>query len=90
MRFLWSSLLLGCAIALAACTTADPLQPGTTRIRKNVKSLTSEEKADFVNAVKKLKTVQSPYDPAINYYDQFVKWHYLAFRCKPNNFDVHG
>ena len=88
-KLTWLFLIAVC-LNLVACTTADPIQPSAVRVRKNVKNLTAQEKADFVSAVKKLKTVQSPYDPAINYYDQFVKWHYLAFRCNPNNDDVHG
>lgn len=75
---------------VSACTTQDVVQPANVRVRKNVKNLTAQEKADFVSAVKKLKTVPSPYDPAINYYDQFVKWHYLAFRCDPADAHTHG
>jgi tyrosinase len=43
--------------------------------------MTAQEKADFVLAVKLLKTVPSPFDSSLNYYDQFVKWHFLAFYC---------
>ena len=50
-------------------------------IRKNVKDLSAQEKADFVNAIKLLKATRSPYDTNLNYYDQFVFWHYKAFYC---------
>ncbi|MEI8052656.1 MAG: tyrosinase family protein [Bacteroidota bacterium] len=53
----------------------------TLNVRKNVTALTPQEKADFVNAIKLLKQTPSPYDANINYYDQFVKWHYEAFYC---------
>lgn len=55
--------------------------PSQVLVRKNVKDLTSQEKADFVNAVKLLKATPSPYDTSLNYYDQFVYWHYKAFYC---------
>lgn len=86
------SIILACLLlaVVSACTTQDVVQPANVRVRKNVKNLSSQEKADFVSAVKKLKTVPSPYDPAINYYDQFVKWHYLAFRCDPADAHLHG
>lgn len=58
----------------------EPVQlPEGFGIRKNVKYLTNEEKSDFINAVLLLKTVPSPYDASVNYYDQFVKWHREAF-----------
>lgn len=90
MKNIVFSLFAALSMVLVACTTTDPIQPTVVRTRKDVKNLTAQEKLDFVNAVKKLKTVQSPYDPSINYYDQFVKWHYLAFRCNPNDASVHG
>lgn len=43
--------------------------------------MTAQEKADYVAAVKALKSAPSPYESGISYYDQFVKWHYLAFYC---------
>lgn len=89
-RGLFLTVLITACLSLVSCTSSDPVEPTALRMRKNVKNLTTQEKADFVEAVKKLKTVQSPYDPAINYYDQFVKWHYLAFRCNPNDANVHG
>jgi len=49
-----------CCIVLASCTSADLTEPIALRMRKNVKNLTAQEKADFVDAVKKLKTVESP------------------------------
>ncbi len=51
------------------------------RIRKNVKSLTADERRDFVEAVLTLKTVPSPFDAEMNYYDQFVAWHLSLYPC---------
>lgn len=51
------------------------------RVRKNVKSLTSQERRDFVEAVLALKSVPSPFDPELNYYDQFVAWHLGLYPC---------
>lgn len=76
---LFINLVFLCAVA---CTKNDG-QVSVTRIRKNVAALTSQEKADIVDAFKKLKATASPYDSKYNYYDQFVRWHYLAFYCTP-------
>lgn len=80
-------LLLALAVAITAgCSGGDvsptPV-PGETaapqsRVRKNAKDLTSQEKAAFVAAVLRLKASPSPYDQRLNYYDQFVTWHELA------------
>jgi len=85
MTRIWNSLvatlLLLCL--LGSCKRDDSATP--LRVRKNVKNLTAQEKLDLVNAIKLLKTVPSPYESGINYYDQFVKWHYLAFYCGMNS-----
>ena len=90
MKNVYLSLTAALSLVLVACTTTDPTVPSTIRVRKDVKNLTAQEKADFVGAVKKLKATTSPFDPAITYYDQFVKWHYLAFRCDPEHSMDHG
>lgn len=75
-------LVLGCClVACVACTTTEPAVDTITRVRKNVTSLTSQERTDFVAAIKKMKATPSPYDPLMNYYDQFVYWHLKAFYC---------
>jgi len=51
------------------------------RVRRNVKSLTAQERADFVEAVLALKAVPSPFDPELSYYDQFVAWHLALYPC---------
>ncbi len=51
------------------------------RVRKNVKNLTPQERSDYVNAILKLKSVPSPYDPSLSYYDQFVAWHVSLYYC---------
>ena len=80
-RLLTLSLLVA---TFVACSTTDPVET-PTRIRKNAKNLTAQEKADFVNAVLKMKQTPSPYNAELNYYDQFVEWHLLAFYCVPND-----
>ena len=77
------AVLLLAASLFSSCKKEDGGTP--PRIRKNVKNMSAQEKADFVNAIKLLKTKPSPYESGINYYDQFVKWHYLAFFCGPNS-----
>jgi tyrosinase len=72
-------------LALAGSTaistgTANSL-PFPLRIRKDVKDLTPQEKADFVGAILKLKQTPSPYNPSLSYYDQFVWWHNQSFLC---------
>jgi tyrosinase len=79
-RFVATLVLVAGLLSLSSCSSTDPITP-SVRVRKNAKNLTAEEKADFVNAVLKLKQTKSPYDPDLNYYDQFVKWHLLAFYC---------
>lgn len=76
---------------LTACSgddeTKDP--PVSMHVRKNAKDLTAEERADFVNAVLKLKEVPSPYDSAFSYYDQFVEWHHVSSLCPPEGSHDH-
>ncbi len=55
----------------------------TTRVRKNVKLMTAEERQNFVEAVLQLKATPSPYNPSLSYYDQFVDWHLVLYRCDP-------
>lgn len=65
-------------------TAATPLaSPAATepRIRKNVLSLTAEERSAFVDAVVAIKNTPSPWAPSISVYDQFVFWHREAFDC---------
>jgi len=50
-------------------------------VRKDVKDLTPAEKAEFVSAVLASKATPSPWNPRLSYYDQFVQWHRIAFRC---------
>jgi tyrosinase len=61
--------------------TAQPTTVTTLLVRKDVKDLTPQEKAEFVNAVLKLKQTPSPYDSRFSYYDQFVWWHRQSFLC---------
>jgi tyrosinase len=76
---------------LTACSGDDETkdQPVSMRVRKNAKDLTAEERADFVNAVLKLKDVPSPYDSSLSYYDQFVMWHHVSSQCPPDGSHVH-
>jgi tyrosinase len=75
------------AFAVAACTAPAPeaaTSSATAQVleRKNVKDLTSEEKADFVAAVKKLKSIPAPADSRVsNWYDHFVITHISKLVC---------
>jgi tyrosinase len=51
------------------------------RVRRNVKDLTGQERREFVEAVLALKSVPSPFDPELSYYDQFVAWHLSLYPC---------
>jgi tyrosinase len=53
-----------------------------SRVRKNIRNLTSTERKDYVNAVLKLKKTRSPYDNSLSYYDQFVAWHVTLNLCE--------
>lgn len=48
------------------------------RTRRNATDLDASERAAFVDAVLALKETQSPIDPSLSYYDQFVHFHQLA------------
>ncbi|HYZ93690.1 MAG TPA: tyrosinase family protein [Actinomycetota bacterium] len=52
------------------------------RIRKDVTSLSTAERGDFVRAVLALKRAPSPFDEGLSYYDQFVKWHVQLSICE--------
>jgi tyrosinase len=53
------------------------------RVRKNVKQLSKRDRERYVDAVLKLKEVESPYDSSFSYYDQFVAWHIALCVCEP-------
>jgi len=74
-------LLVGFAFSFYSCSVDSPVTTATTRVRKDVKHLSSQERTDFVNAVLLLKNTPSPYQPGLSYYDQFVRWHVNAFYC---------
>jgi hypothetical protein len=59
-------------------------------VRKNVLDLSAEEKADFVGAVLALKATPSPYDASLSWYDQFVQWHVMLYRCYGPHLGGHG
>ena len=67
--------------ALSALRGGAPSGDVTVLVRQDVKDLTANQKAAFIGAILKAKTVPSPWDPSISYYDQFVKWHRDAFAC---------
>jgi tyrosinase len=57
----------------SATTSGSQAVPPPVLVRKNVMSLTTAEKAEFVSAVKKLKTTPAPGDSRVtNWYDHFV------------------
>jgi len=66
VRTVWT---LAALVAMASMLGCQP------SVRKDVKDLTAEEKARYVEAVLALKDMPSPFDPDLSYYDQFVSWH---------------
>ena len=77
---LFSAILI-VFFSLQSCKKTDSDGSNYLRIRKNVKDLNAREKEDLVYAIKLLKITPSPFDSNLNYYDQFVYWHYKAFYC---------
>lgn len=75
------SLVGALALSAVAVTSCGADEGEKVRVRKNVKALTAEERADFVDAVLLLKDTPSPYDSTLSYYDQFVQWHHLSSLC---------
>lgn len=55
----------------------------STLVRKNVLDLTPEEKADFVNAIKTLKTIPGNNDKGVSLYDETVAIHAGAMTFDP-------
>lgn len=68
--------------ALSALRGGAPSGDVTVLVRQDVKDLTPAQKAAFTAAILKAKTMPSPRDPSISYYDQFVAWHRDAFDCE--------
>ena len=81
-HILYFVLVFFCSILAFTSCEKSKVDENNLRIRKSVTVLSAQEKADFVNAILKLKSTPSPYDSKYNYYDQFVRWHYLAFFCQ--------
>ena len=83
----WRCLFLAILVLSAAVVDVARAQNsstlGGTRVRKNVTALTAAERKSFVGAVLALKRARSPYDKALNYYDQFVRWHKDRYVCHP-------
>ena len=67
--------------ALSALRGGVPRGDVTMLVRQDVKDLTPTQKAAFIDAILKAKKTPSPWDPSISYYDQFVWWHKMAFKC---------
>lgn len=68
-------------IASSGLISAQASDVEATRVRKNVKALSAQERLDFVEAVLALKSAPSPFDPSLSYYDQFVAWHLGLYPC---------
>ncbi|MDW3194898.1 MAG: tyrosinase family protein [Cytophagales bacterium] len=89
-QFLKSSIGSAAAVTLpASMTMCGPNEEGAAqsaqgpqgpRYRKNVTSLTAQEKADFTNGILELKRVPSPFfkNNLLSYYDGLVRMHQLA------------
>jgi tyrosinase len=90
MRRLSLLLLALLALAALAASTEPAHTSAELRIRKDVKDLTAQEKADFVAAVIALKHTPSPWNHKLSYYDQFVHWHNKSFRCAIDAAHMHS
>ena len=75
-----AAVLVGVGTLPVKAAVAD-VGASPVRVRKNVAALSAQERRDFVAAVLKLKTVPSPYDSHLSYYDQFVLWHISLYPC---------
>src|SRR5687768_4785001 len=88
------TVLVAVGLASAApITAAEPASPAPTSsllVRRDVKDLDAADRAAFVAAVKELKRRESPYDPGLSYYDQFVAWHVSLYRCSGIEHDIHA
>lgn len=78
--------LIACAalvIGLAACTGTDGgSADGDLLVRRDVKNLSTAEKKDFVDAIKKMKTTPAVNDGRVtNQYDAFVATHLSKLLC---------
>lgn len=80
-----AGVALAAGTALAAPTVVEASasadnSPGQREpmVRRNAKNLSSAEKIRLVDAIHGLKRTQSPIDPSLSYYDQFVRFHQLA------------
>jgi tyrosinase len=58
--------------------SAPQAAPGTEYVRKNQANLTEQEKTNFVNALKTLKTTYRP-GSTLDVYDEFVQEHFESF-----------
>ncbi len=71
---------LAAVAAAAVVTRAGSAKAGAPlQVRRNAKSLTADEKARFVNAVKQTKQLPSLYSPKLSAYDYYVRLHYAAY-----------
>jgi tyrosinase len=78
-----SAVAFSGAVQSASSPTIDATASSEVRVRKSVTALTDVERKDFVDAVVALKRAPSPYNRALNYYDQFVQWHKDRYPCHP-------
>ena len=54
---------------------------GQVRSRQNVTVLTADQKARFIDAIRKLQTTTAPGHPERTWYEQFVTWHRNGAKC---------
>lgn len=80
--------VVACAIATASVGCGGDDETEALRVRVDVKEMSAEERADLIDAILLLRDTQSPYDASLNYYDQFVAWHWALFQCNPNDPDM--
>lgn len=76
---LGGALLLPYAIACDPTDATSQTGPNP-RVRRSVTALSAAERQQYVDGVLALKATQSPFDPSLSYYDQFVSFHREAVR----------
>ncbi len=75
---------LGVTVAAAAGTLSTGCLPDDSnnddgwRVRRNVVSMSAAERDELVQSILYLKSIQSPFEPSLSYYDQFVHFHQLG------------
>jgi tyrosinase len=71
---------------LATSEASSSGRSGPLLVRRNITRLSAAEKDDLVKSILAMKAARSPYDPSVNYYDQFVRWHRMSLTCPTKDY----